>query len=91
MREFFRHPGMVLVYMIMGVGILTVLFFKTCTHHITRKGVVISHNTTSDRAGHIRYYTIVKFDDCVRSIYGLDYYIVEVGGTVYYKETVLNK
>jgi hypothetical protein len=91
MREFFRHPGMVLVYMIIGLGILTVTFFKTCTHEVTCTGVVISHNTTSDRSGHIRYYTIVKFDDCVKSISGLDYYIVEIGGTIHYTKTELNK
>jgi hypothetical protein len=92
MREFFRQPFMVLVLLIIGTIIAGIIFFKTCTHEVTHKGIVISHHTTSDRYGDIEYYTIVTFDDNkVRSIHGLDYYIVEVGGTVFYTETELNK
>jgi hypothetical protein len=92
MREFFRHPATVLVLLIMGLVIAGIIFFKTCTHEVTHKGIVISHHTTSDRHGDIEYYTIATFDDNkVRSIHGLDYYIVEVGGTVFYTETYLNK
>jgi hypothetical protein len=92
MKEFFRHPVTASVFIIMGLVIAGYIFFKTCTHEVTHKGIVISHHTTSDRYGDIEYYTIATFDDNkVRSIHGLDYYIVEVGGTVFYTETELNK
>ena len=92
MREFFRHPGTVLVMIIIGTILIGVIFFKTCTHEVTLRGTVISHNTTSDRAGNIRYYTIGQFDDgSLKSISGLKFYVKEVGSTIYYKETVLNK
>ena len=92
MREFFRHPGTVLVYIIIGTILIGVIFFKTCTHEVTHKGIVISHHTTSDRYGDIEYYTVATFDDgYLRSIHGLEYYIVEVGETIYYTKTELNK
>jgi hypothetical protein len=92
MREFFRHPGTVLVMIIIGLVIIISIFFTTCTHEVTHKGTVISHHTTSDRYGDIEYYTVATFDDgYLRSIEGLEYYIVEVGGTIYYKQTKLNK
>jgi hypothetical protein len=92
MREFFRHPGTVLAMIIIGLIIICTIFFKTCTHEVTHKGVVISHHTTSDRYGDIEYYTVATFDDGnLRSIHGLEYYIVEVGGTIYYKQRKLNK
>jgi hypothetical protein len=92
MKEFFRHPGTVLVMIIIGTILICIIFFKTCTHKVTLRGTVISHNTTSDRSGYIRYYTIGQFDDgSLKSISGLEYYVVEVGGTIYYKEDVLNK
>jgi hypothetical protein len=92
MREFFRHPGTVLAMIIIGLIIICTIFFKTCTHEVTHKGVVISHHTTSDRYGDIEYYTVATFDDGnLMSIHGLEYYIVEVGGTIYYKQRKLNK
>jgi len=92
MREFFRHPATVLALLIIGTITACCIFFKTCTHEVTHKGIVISHQTTSDKIGGIEYYTIATFDDNkVRSIHGLDYYIIEVGGTVFYTETYLNK
>jgi hypothetical protein len=92
MRKFIRNPFIVLVLLIVGLITACCIFFKTCTHEVTHKGIVISHHTTSDRDGNIEYYTIATFDDNkVRSIHGLDYYIVEVGGTVFYTETYLNK
>ena len=85
MREFFRHPATVLVLLIIGTITAGIIFFKTCTYEVTHKGIVISHQTTSDKIGGIEYYTIATFDDNkVRSIHGLDYYIIEVGGTIYY-------
>jgi hypothetical protein len=92
MRKFIRNPFIVLVLLIIGTITACFIFFKTCTHEVTHKGIVISHHTTSDRHGDIEYYTIATFDDNkVRSIHGLHYYIVEVGGTVFYTETELNK
>jgi len=81
------------------IGIITIaiivavfMFFKTCTHDVTYQGTVISHHTTSDRYGNISYYTVARFNDGhIRSISGLHYYVVEVGGTVYYSVTELNK
>jgi len=92
MRKFFRNPFIVLVLLIIGTITAGYIFFKTCTHKVTHKGIVINHHTTSDKYGNIEYYTIATFDDDkVRSIHGLDYYIIEVGGTVFYTETYLNK
>jgi hypothetical protein len=92
MRKFIRNPFMVLALLIIGTITACFIFFKTCTHEVTHKGIVISHQTTSDKIGGIEYYTIATFDDNkVRSIHGLDYYIIEVGGTIYYTETELNK
>jgi hypothetical protein len=84
---------MAVIVMINIMVIITgIIFFKTCTHEVTHKGVVISHHTTSDRYGNIEYYTVATFDDgYLRSIHGLEYYIVEVGGTIYYTKTELNK
>jgi hypothetical protein len=92
MREFFKHPITASVFIIMGLVIAGIIFFKTCTHEVIHKGVVISHHTTSDRSGNIEYYTVATFDDgYLRSIHGLEYYIVEVGGTIYYTQTELKK
>jgi hypothetical protein len=81
------------------IGIITIaiivaffMFFKTCTHEVTYQGTVISHHITSDKYGDISYYTVARFNDGhIRSISGLHYYVVEVGGTVYYSVTELNK
>jgi hypothetical protein len=92
MREFFKHPITASVFIIVGLVIAGIIFFKTCTHEVTHKGVVVSHQTTSDKLGNIEYYTIATFDDGkIRSIHGLEYYIVEVGGTIYYTQTELKK
>jgi hypothetical protein len=92
MRKFFRHPATVLVLLIIGLITASCIFFKTCTHEVTHKGVVVSHQTTSDKLGNIEYYTIATFDDGkIRSIHGLEYYIVEVGETIYYTKTELKK
>jgi hypothetical protein len=92
MRKFFRHPGTVLAMIIIGLIIICTIFFKTCTHEVTHKGTVLSHHTTSDRYGDFEYYTVATFDDGkIRSIQGLEYYIVEVGGTVFHTQILLNK
>lgn len=92
MRKFFKQPFMVLALLIIGTILTGIIFFKTCTHEVTHKGVVISHHTTSDRSGNIEYYTVATFDDgYLRSIHGLEYYIVEVGETIYYTKTELKK
>jgi hypothetical protein len=92
MREFFRHPITAVVFIIIGVVLTGTIFFKTCTHEVTYTGVVLSHNVTSDREGIARYYTVARFEDgTIRSISGLKFYVVEVGGTVHYIQTELNK
>jgi hypothetical protein len=92
MKELFKNPIIKVLLIALAVIVAIVIFFKTCTHEVIYKGTVISHHTTSNRYGDISYYTIVRFDDGnIRSIDGLDYYIVEVGATVYYPITRLNK
>jgi hypothetical protein len=93
MREFFRHnPVLIVVLPIIAALFLIVIFFKTCTHEVTYTGVVLSHNVTSDRKGIARYYTVARFEDgTIRSISGLKCYVVEVGNTVHYTQTELNK
>jgi hypothetical protein len=92
MREFFRHPATVLVLLIVGLITACCIFFKTCTHEVTHTGTVISHNVTSDRAGNARYFTVARFEDgTIRSISGLKFYVKEVGSTIRYTQTELNK
>ena len=71
------------------VLIVLVTWYVTVFHTevITHKGQIIEHNTTSDRTGSIDYYTIAVFEDgYVRSMRGLDYYVMPIGSTVTYKE-----
>jgi len=92
MKKLFKYPITGAVFFIIGLVILLIIFFKSCTHEVTYKGTVISHYITSTRAGDIRYYTVARFNDkCIRSLNGLDYYVVEIGGIIYYTETELNK
>jgi hypothetical protein len=92
MREFFRHPLTAAAFVIVGIVMACVIFFKTCTHEVTYTGVVLSHNVTSDRAGNARYFTVARFEDgTIRSISGLKFYVVEVGATVHYTTNVINK
>ena len=92
MRKFIKHPFVVLVLLIIGTITAGYIFFKTCTHEVTYKGTVMSHHTTSDRYGDVRYFTVARFEDgTIRSISGLKFYVVEVGGTVHYTQTKLNK
>ena len=92
MRKFFKHPMAVIVMINIMVIITGIIFVKTYMHEVTYKGVVISHHTTSDRSGNIEYYTVATFDDgYLRSIHGLEYYVVEIGGTIYYTKTELKK
>jgi hypothetical protein len=89
MREFFKHPFVILLLIVLGV---ILIFFKTCTREVTYKGVVLSHNVTSDRQGIARYYTVARFEDgTIRSISGLKFYVKEVGSTIHYTQTELNK
>ena len=92
MRKFFKQQFVQVVLIIIIVITTSIIFIKTCTHEVIHKGVVISHHTTSDRSGNIEYYTVATFDDgYLRSIHGLEYYIVEVGETIYYTKTELKK
>jgi hypothetical protein len=92
MRKFIKQPFVVLVLLIIGTITAGYIFFKTCTHEVTYRGIVLSHTTTSDKHGDITYYTIARFEDrTIRSLEGLNYYVVEVGGTVHYTQTELNK
>ena len=75
---------------VMSIIILLVGFFKGCTKEVTYKGVVLSHTTTSDKNGHITYYTIASFEDGkIRSINGLEYYVIPIGGRIPYTITVM--
>ena len=88
MREFFKQPFMVLALLIIGTILTGLIFFSTCTHEVTYRGVVLSHTTTSDKHGDITYYTIARFEDgYIRSIRGVKFYVKEVGSTVYYTQT----
>ena len=91
-REFFKQPFVVLAMLITGTILIGVIFFKTCTHKVTYKGIVLSHNVTSDKYGDVEYYTVARFKDgTIRSISGLESYVIEVGGTIYYTTHVINK
>lgn len=88
MREFFKKPFVVLVMLIIGTILTGAIFFSTCTHEVTYKGVVLSHTTTSDKRGDIAYYTIARFEDgTIRSIRGVKFYVKEIGSTVHYTRT----
>ena len=90
MREFFKHPITAAAFVIVGIVMACIIFCKTCTHEVTYRGVVLSHTTTSDKYGDITYYTIARFEDgYLRSLKGLNYYVVEIGGTIYYTINVI--
>jgi hypothetical protein len=92
MKEFFKQQFVQVVLIIIIVITTSIIFIKTCTHEVTYEGIVISHNVTSDRHGDVRYYTVARFEDgTIRSISGLEYYVKEVGSTVHYTQTELNK
>ena len=92
MREFFKHPITAAAFVIIGIVMACIIFCKTCTHEVTYKGVVLSHNVTSDRDGIARYFTVARFEDgAIRSISGLKFYVKEVGETVHYTVTEFNK
>ena len=91
MKEFIRNP-------IFAVIMFLALIFGACvyviqfrTHEVTYEGIVIEHNTTSDRAGNIEYYTVATFNDGnVRSLRGLGYYVQPIGTTIYYTTREFN-
>lgn len=91
MKQLYIRPLVKALLLSAAVVFAVAVFFSTCTHNVTRAGVVISHSTTSDRHGNIKYYTIARFEDGIRSICGVKNYVVRIGDTVYYTERVLNK
>ena len=92
MREFFKHPITAAAFVIIGIVMACIIFFKTCTQEVTYRGTVLSHTTTSDRNGDITYYTIARFEDgTIRSIRGVKFYVKEVGSIVHYTKTEINK
>jgi hypothetical protein len=65
-------------------------FFKGCTKDVICNGVVLSHTTTSDKYGNISYYTVASFEDRkIRSLEGLEYYVIPVNGRISYTSTVM--
>ena len=60
---------------------------KYHTEMVTHRGRIVEHNTTSDRTGSIDYYTVAIFEDgYVRSLRGLNYYVMPIGSTITYSE-----
>ena len=91
MREIIRNPVMIMFTAICIIIGISIAIMKGCTHKVTYEGVVISHTTTSDRHGHIEYYTVAKFNDgYVRSLRGLNYYVQPIGETIYYTTREFN-
>ena len=91
MRHIIKHPVVIGLLIVWAVFIGCWVVATTCTHRVTRVGTVISHNVTSSRYGDITYYTVARFDDgYIRSLEGLKYYVIQVGGKIYYKDIEWN-
>lgn len=85
MKQILKNPVVIIFSALALIVGISVYVIKTYTVKKTYTGVVIEHNTTSDKYGWIEYYTVAKFNDgYIRSIKGLDSYVVPIGGTVYY-------
>lgn len=70
------------------IAVVFLVIFTGCIEYVTLEGVVIEHNTASDKWGSITYYTVVKTSDgYIKSLSGLEYYTVPVGSKVAFKET----
>jgi hypothetical protein len=92
MKQFFKHPIVVAVLIFIAVILTCIIVTTKCTHEVTCTGTVISHNVTSNRYGDITYYTVARFEDgTIRSISGLKFYVKEIGSTIHYTQTELNK
>lgn len=82
MKDIFK--GIILLLLIVFIAWYVTKFH---TEMVTYKGKVIEHNTTSDRTGSIEYYTIASFENGqIRSLRGLNYYVIPIGSTVTYSE-----
>lgn len=81
------------VFLITIVFVLTISFcMSSCRHieEVTVEGEVISHATTADQYGDINYHTIARFNDgTIKSITGLEYYVIPVNGRVFYTKNVI--
>jgi hypothetical protein len=81
-----------ILFIILGliITIISVLFYYT--EEYTIKGVVNSHNVTSDKSGNSRTYsTIIICDDgYIREQTGLNYYVVPVGQVIELKRNRIN-
>ena len=91
MKQLFKHPVVAAILIVVAVITACGIIKTTCTHEVTRVGTVVSHNVTSSRYGDITYYTVARFDDgYIRSLQGLKYYVIQIGGKVYYSDVEWN-
>jgi len=81
MIKYIRDNYAVLVLCVIVLSV--VAFFTFFTEMVPIKGQVMEHHVLPARDGTPRYSTIARFEDgYIRTIDGLDSYLVPVGGTV---------
>ena len=69
------------VFILFLVTIITVIFFFL-TERVTITGTVVEHNVVADKYGTAHYYTLVKYEDEIKSEQGIEFYVVPVGRKV---------
>lgn len=83
MMEFIRENKVASILCAFLLCIALFLCFFTEIVEYERTGKVIGHNAIGDKHGtSIYYYTIIHFGNEIKSVKGLQYYVVPVGSTV---------
>ena len=75
-------PGLIAL----GILIMLLVVAILKTDHVTVSGTVLEKATTSDRAGSISHYIVIKSDDgCIEEKEGLHFCQYKVGDRIRYK------
>jgi hypothetical protein len=83
MIKFIRENTLASVLWAILISMVLFFLFFTEIVEYERTGRVIEHNVIGDKYGHnITYFTVVHFGNEIKSIEGLQYYVVPVGSTV---------
>lgn len=93
MIEFIRENKLssILIGLFVSIALFCWFFIEIVEYE--RTGRVIEHNAIGDKYGwQISYFTVVHFGNEIKSIKGLQYYVVPVGSTVTvsFKELKIN-
>jgi hypothetical protein len=67
---------------ILSVLILIWIHMIVYTEVVTVTGTVVEHNVVADKYGTAHYYTLVKYEDEIKSEQGIEFYVVPIGRKV---------